>query len=331
MIIQAYKNNNKEAVLANNNHNHHNRPTIGRSISFDPYASISSTSLYLSDIPIVASQENLDLPSNDDHMLSPQVDERSIDINYIVNTSIIAIALIFILVKLMTVDVGMMRGWTIHETSLRIAVDNWAGYNSVLESNPVFTKAMTSATVYTIGDYIAQRTEGISMSDLDWPRIIRSMLAGLIAHGPMSHVWYNFSEWFFDDIVHCTAWWSFIPKVILDQTTWGPFWNNTYILLLGIMKMESLETIWDDMKRTTIPLIVSGLKLWPLAHSITYGVIPVPNRLLWVDIVEIVWVMILATHAAGAVGDEHNHHHGAITTPQEEEEEEMQYSEQKLL
>ena len=65
------------------------------------------------------------------------------------------------------------------------------------------------------------------------------------------------------------------------------------------MKCESLEQIWSDVKRTTIPLVVSGLKLWPLAHCVTYGLIPVENRLLWVDLVEIVWVTILATSAAG--------------------------------
>lgn len=92
--------------------------------------------------------------------------------------------------------------------------------------------------------------------------------------------------------------------VILDQTTWGPFWNNSYILLLGLMKRESLTSIWSDVKRTTIPLIVSGLKLWPLAHCVTYGLIPVENRLLWVDFVEILWVTILATQANGE-GDSH--------------------------
>ena len=30
----------------------------------------------------------------------------------------------------------------------------------------------------------------------------------------------------------------------------------------------------------------------------TYGLIPVENRLLWVDAVEIIWVTILATQAA---------------------------------
>ena len=54
------------------------------------------------------------------------------------------------------------------------------------------------------------------------------------------------------------------------------------------------------MKRTTIPLMLSGLKLWPAVHVITYGFIPVENRLLWVDFVEIIWVTILATSASGA-------------------------------
>jgi len=118
----------------------------------------------------------------------------------------------------------------------------------------------------------------------------------------MSHVWYQVSESFFNS-VHLTQWWSFIPKVAVDQTVFGPIWNNSYILLIGLMKLESIDKIWSDMKRTTIPLIVSGLKLWPLAHCVTYGLIPVENRLLWVDMVEIVWVTILATQAAALVDD----------------------------
>ena len=98
---------------------------------------------------------------------------------------------------------------------------------------------------------------------------------------------------------------------MVDQTTWGPFWNNTYILLLGLMKMDKLEDIWGEMKRTTIPLIVSGLKLWPLAHCVTYGLVPVENRLLWVDIVEIAWVFILATTVSGGG-------HGSVADEQDD-------------
>jgi protein Mpv17 len=121
------------------------------------------------------------------------------------------------------------------------------------------------------------------------------MLAGLIGHGPMSHVWYNVCDDMFVQQLHMVAWWSFLPKIAIDQTLWSPIWNNSYILLVGLMKLESLPQIWDQMKRTTVPLIVSGLKLWPAAHVITYGFIPIENRLLWVDMVEILWVVILAT------------------------------------
>lgn len=73
-----------------------------------------------------------------------------------------------------------------------------------------------------------------------------------------------------------------------------------YIVMLGIMQFQKPSQIWSDVKRTTIPLVLSGLKLWPLAHCVTYGLVPVENRLLWVDVVEIVWVTILATQASGA-------------------------------
>ena len=79
------------------------------------------------------------------------------------------------------------------------------------------------------------------------------------------------------------------------------FYALQYIVLLGIMQLQKPSQVWADIKRTTIPLVVSGLKRWPLAHCITYGLIPVENRLLWVDLVEIVWVTILATQAAGSV------------------------------
>lgn len=163
---------------------------------------------------------------------------------------------------------------------------------------PLQTKAVTSATVYTIGDIIAQRQGGTDIGKLDRGRIVRSLAAGLIGHGPMSHVWYHVSEDFFDNILHLNAWWDFIPKVVVDQTIFGPIWNNSYILLLGLMQFQKPSQIWGDMKRTTVPLIVSGLKLWPFVHCITYGLIPVENRLLWVDAVEILWVTILANEAS---------------------------------
>jgi protein Mpv17 len=203
----------------------------------------------------------------------------------------------------------MWHGWSLREIVTRIPIDLWGQYSHVLADHPVLTKACTSATVYTIGDVIAQKTaiaaaaaaEGtgdVVSPDLDLARVARSMIAGLIGHGPLSHCWYNFCDNLFEHTLHCTAWWSVFPKVVIDQTVWGPIWNNTYIILLGLMRLQRPAAIWADVQRTTVPLIVSGLKLWPAAHMVTYGLIPTENRLLWVDLVEILWVTILATQAS---------------------------------
>lgn len=149
---------------------------------------------------------------------------QQLDINEIVNTSVVILLSMAILYKLTMVDAGMTRGWYPEEIAGRLTADNWSGYLHVLHDNPIATKAVTSATVYTIGDVIAQRTEGVNMGELDRPRIVRSLLAGLIGHGPMSHVWYQVSENFFDHVLQLTQWWSFIPKVIVDQGFWGPIW-----------------------------------------------------------------------------------------------------------
>jgi len=234
--------------------------------------------------------------------ISQEVNTR-MDMNAIINTAVIVLVALAVLNQVVTINSTIVRGWSLEEMALRIPVDNWNSYSAVLASSPIETKAITSATVYTIGDFIAQRTEGKEMGELDRPRLGRSLIAGLIGHGPMSHIWYGVSENLFNFLHLSTDILGTGAKVAIDQTLWGPLWNNTYIFLLGIMKMNSLGSIWGEMKRTTVPLIVSGLKLWPLAHCVTYGLIPVENRLLWVDLVEIIWVTILAT-AAAAVPEE---------------------------
>jgi protein Mpv17 len=234
--------------------------------------------------------------------------------------------ILVVLEQVLSVDVGITRGWSAIETANRVPLDNWRAYSHVLHSSPVATKAITSGAVYAIGDVLSQRSSSSLpgagddfMGDLDRGRVLRSLVAGFVGHGPMSHVWYHVSEAFFDDVIKMQhVWYDFVPKVILDQAIFGPIWNNSYILLLGVMQLHRPGRIWDDMKRTTLPLILKGLKLWPFVHVITYGLIPVENRLLWVDAVEIVWVTILASTASSS------------PPPPGEEEEEEEEKEDKI-
>ena len=123
-----------------------------------------------------------------DFLQSFQVQLRSLDRDTVINFSILIIALAAVAYQVFTIDTGITRGWSPEEVAYRVPIDNWRSYNDVLGAAPIQTKAITSATVYTIGDIISQRTEGVEVGELDRGRIGRSLAAGLIGHGPLSHV-----------------------------------------------------------------------------------------------------------------------------------------------
>ncbi|KAF4347195.1 hypothetical protein G4B88_031212 [Cannabis sativa] len=70
------------------------------------------------------------------------------------------------------------------------------------------------------------------------------------------------------------------------DSRWIPFFLRQ---LVGRM----LEIVMNGVHDVQVQL--AGWKLWPFAHLITYGVVPIEQRLLWVDCVELVWVTILST------------------------------------
>ncbi|XP_017190964.1 uncharacterized protein [Malus domestica] len=81
----------------------------------------------------------------------------------------------------------------------------------------------------------------------------------VLAKMVISGVVYSVGDWIAQELIPFQDWWVVPVKVAFDQT--------------------------------------AGWKLWPFAHLVTYGVIPVEQRLLWVDCVELIWVTILSTYS----------------------------------
>ncbi|GJV01745.1 SYM1-like protein [Tanacetum coccineum] len=102
-------------------------------------------------------------------------------------------------------------------------------------------------------------------------------------------------EGYVDALIPSKDWWVVPAKIAFDQTAWSAVWNSIYFVVLGLLRFESPENIFNELKTTFLPLLTAGWKLWPFAHLITYGVIPLEQRLLWVDCVELIWVTILST------------------------------------
>ncbi|KAL3508634.1 hypothetical protein ACH5RR_028035 [Cinchona calisaya] len=221
------------------------------------------------------------------------VEEEMKLIDSAINAAIVLAAGTFAITKLLTIDRDYWQGWTLYEILRYAPLHNWIAYEEALKTNPVFAKMVISGVVYSVGDWIAQCYEGKPIFEFDRARMFRSGLAGFTLHGSLSHYYYQFCEALFpfDD------WWVVPAKVVFDQTVWSAVWNSIYYTVLGVLRLESPASIFNELKATFWPMLTAGWKLWPFAHLITYGVIPVEQRLLWVDCVELIWVTILSTYS----------------------------------
>ncbi|XP_022147835.1 mpv17-like protein 2 [Momordica charantia] len=198
-----------------------------------------------------------------------------------------------VVTKLLTIDHELWHGWTLYEVLRYAPEHNWTAYEEALKTNPVLAKMMISGIIYFLGDWIAQCYEGKPLFEFDRARMFRSGLVGFSLHGSLSHYYYQFCEVLFP----FKGWWVVPVKVAFDQTIWSAVWNSIYYVVLGILRAESPTNVYSELKSTFWPMLTAGWKLWPFAHLITYGVIPVEQRLLWVDCVELIWVTILSTYS----------------------------------
>ncbi|CAA7392365.1 unnamed protein product [Spirodela intermedia] len=253
---------------------------VGFSSSASPLSSSSSSSSTSSSPP----------QTGDD---KPEVEDFNRAVDRAINASIVLAAGTAAITKLLTIDHDYWQGWTLFEILRYAPEHNWIAYEEALKTNPVLAKMMISGIVYSLGDWIAQCYEGKPLFEFDRARMLRSGLVGFTLHGSLSHYYYYFCEALFP----FQDWWVVPAKVAFDQTAWSAVWNSIYFVVLGFLRFESPASILSELKATFWPMLKAGWKLWPFAHLITYGVIPVEQRLLWVDCVELIWVTILSTYS----------------------------------
>ncbi|XP_011029433.1 PREDICTED: mpv17-like protein [Populus euphratica] len=234
-----------------------------------------------------ASSSGLDGETRERELESERLIDRTI------NATIVLAAGTYAITKLLTIDHDYWHGWTLFEILRYAPQHNWSAYEEALKTNPVLAKMMISGVVYSVGDWIAQCYEGKPIFEFDRTRMFRSGIVGFTLHGSLSHYYYQFCE----ELFPFQDWWVVPAKVAFDQTMWAAAWNSIYFTVLGFLRLESPASIFSELTATFWPMLTAGWKLWPFAHLITYGVIPVEQRLLWVDCVELIWVTILSTYS----------------------------------
>lgn len=164
----------------------------------------------------------------------------------------------------------------------------WKVYERAIDETPYRAKAFTSGVGLTVADMIAQAVEG---SGYDVARTARMASFGLLWHGIASHIWYEL----LDNRVpgQASSPGTVMAKMVLDQVIWAPF--NTMVFYAYLAAATgSLAELPAVLQTKLIPTILAGYALWPLAHIINFRFVPQQHRLLYVNLVNLVWTVWLS-------------------------------------
>lgn len=73
-------------------------------------------------------------------------------------------------------------------------------------------------------------------------------------------------------------WQQPLAKIVVDQTALSLAWNSLYFGLLGAMRLDPPGNVLGQLWSSGFSLMKAGWRLWPLAHVVTYAMVPPEHR-----------------------------------------------------
>jgi hypothetical protein len=182
----------------------------------------------------------------------------------------------------------------------------WSQYLNELDRNPVQTKSLTSAVLSVVSDVLAQTLTGKSLSTLDYQSLRHQFVLGLLFRGPLVHYWYTILEEAFKRLgfgpgsAKGESFSVAVGKVVADQTLFSPLFNVAYFFAIGALQSRPLASIQAQIAKEFLPIMMANYKVWPLVNLINFKVIPPNLRVLFGNLVGILWTAYVIKMTSGA-------------------------------
>jgi protein Mpv17 len=165
-------------------------------------------------------------------------------------------------------------------------------YSRKTHSSPIVTKALTSFTLYGIGDALAQTIFGGKRYDKT--RTVRLSLYGLIVVGPFSHIWYNYLERLVEKRLRIRSGKAVVAKVVLDQFLCAPPMTVLFFSYMAFTSGTGVAGAMQSIKTQLLPTLKVNWVVWPAAQTITFGIIPLDFRVLFISLAAVFWACFLS-------------------------------------
>ncbi|UNI17032.1 hypothetical protein JDV02_003411 [Purpureocillium takamizusanense] len=90
-----------------------------------------------------------------------------------------------------------------------------------------------------------------------------------------------------------------LAKWFIDCITVGAVMNTVaFLALMGLLKGQHRSQIWHNIKTETVPIIVAGYKIWPIASIVSFSFVPVRRRIVFLSVVGLIWGIYMSLVAA---------------------------------
>ncbi|KAI8662434.1 hypothetical protein NCS56_01047300 [Fusarium sp. Ph1] len=90
-----------------------------------------------------------------------------------------------------------------------------------------------------------------------------------------------------------------LTKWFVDCISAGAIMNTVaFLIIMGVLKGQASSQIWSNIKTETIPIIIAGYKIWPIASIISFSFIPVHRRIVFLSFIGLLWGIYMSLVAS---------------------------------
>lgn len=177
----------------------------------------------------------------------------------------------------------LMAGWL--QRSLRL-------YDHACKTRPIVTASITSGALMGGGDVLCQTLQGKGVPEegYDGKRVIQMASWGVVIYGTIAHGWYSGIE----KVIRCNGARGTVAKVAADQFVLTP------PLTIAFFSWQHYFAGMDLRKALVLgvdrfpPTFKVDLCVWPWVHLVTFSIMPVAFRVLWVNGANLLWNCFLS-------------------------------------
>jgi len=160
-------------------------------------------------------------------------------------------------------------------------------YQGLIKSNPIITKSITNGIIALIGSSISQAASGREIS----LKVSRSfLLFGTFVSGPTIHYFYRALEAIFPGKGFGTS----LLKVLTDRLVFNPVFLPLTLYVLGRLQGETHQDTTQFIRDNYVATLLVNWKIWTIPQIINFNLVPVEYRVLFGNLVALVWNYYLA-------------------------------------